>query len=654
MVLYVVCLFLLLPLCCFQSCDSRSFTIDYDHNCFLKDGEPFRYISGGMHYFRVPQNYWKDRLLKMKAAGLNAVQTYVAWNVHEPIEGQYNFRGDADLASFIKLADSLGMLVIVRAGPYICAEWDFGGFPGWLLKNTSIVLRSLKDQQYISAVKSWMSVLLPLLRPLLYANGGPIISVQVENEYGYWKACDHDYMTYLGQLFRQYLGNDVVLFTVDGDQDSLMKCGSISSLYATVDFGPNEDPEKAFAVMRNFQPKGPLVNTEFYTGWLDHWGEKHQTKSSDLVAKALDKILSMNASLNFYMFEGGTNFGYMNGAEYDNNTYAPVPTSYDYDAPLTEAGDPTEKYFLLREVIAKYQKIEPIPIPPATPKYAYGKVQMTELSGVLDALPHITPLGPIKAPLPLTMEQLGQNYGFVLYRTQIPLTFAQCETMLNVTELVRDRAIVYVGKLQQGILNRTKGESNMMLTIGEFLELDILVENMGRVGFSEYMNDPKGIIGDVTLNGTTFLYDWEMYAIDFTNLGNMLKSPLVSNRKKRGTDVVRNSFAPTIFMGEVPADPYGSYDSYLQLKGWSKGQVFINGVNIGRYWPVVGPQQTLYIPGSVMSTGASKLMLVELDNSPCEFPETCFVEFVSIPAINGTVNPIMKSSTKFGGYGGAH
>ncbi|KAJ7376852.1 Beta-galactosidase-1-like protein [Desmophyllum pertusum] len=353
-----VFLLFLTAFCSLQNSDSaKSFTIDFENNCFLKDGVPFRYISGSFHYFRVPRFCWKDRLTKMKAGGLNTVQIYIAWNIHEPVQGEYNFDGDADIVSFIELANSLGLLVVVRAGPFICAEWDFGGFPAWLLNDTSIVLRSSKDRRYLDAVDSWMAVALPKLQPLLYINGGPIISVQVENEYGSSLVCDHDYMTNLEQLFRKHLGEDVILFTVDSDWQFLFACGTIPSLYATVDFGPETDPESAFAVMRKFTPKGPLVNSEFYTGWIDHWGEKHQTKDAAMVAKSLDKILSMNASVNFYMYEGGTNFGFMNGANYNLILYKPIPTSYDYDAPLTEAGDTGTKFHVLRETISKHEKI---------------------------------------------------------------------------------------------------------------------------------------------------------------------------------------------------------------------------------------------------------------------------------------------------------
>ena len=629
-----------------QKVDCRSFTIDYDNNCFSKDGEPFRYISGSFHYFRVPSYYWKDRLLKMKAAGLNTVQTYVAWNIHEAVKGKYNFDGDADLVSFVELANSLGLLVIVRAGPYICAEWEFGGFPGWLLKNPNIILRSSKDEQYISAVDSWMGVLLPKLKPLLYVNGGPIISVQVENEYGSYVTCDHDYMSHLEQLFRQHLGNDVVLFTTDGDAEPLLRCGTIPSLYPTVDFGPGTDPATAFATQRKFAPKGPLVNSEYYTGWLDVWGEAHQEKSEQTVAQYLDKILATNASVNLYMFEGGTNFGFMNGATFSIGRYQPVPTSYDYDAPLTEAGDTTDKYFTLRTTIGKYQKLPEMPIPPATPKFNYGTVEMKQMNRLLDLVSQLTPLGPVENMRPLMMEQLGQNYGFVLYRTRIPAQMAESQRMLNVTGLVHDRAIVYVGTIRQVTLNRTAGQSNATLIIGEYLQLDILVENMGRVNFGVQMLDPKGLLGNVTLDGVQLL-NWKMYPLE---LDVVVSDHALYNSAQYGSEMFDNGFAPTFFHGEFPSLPYGDarFDSYLKLDGWNKGQAYVNGFNLGRYWPEVGPQKNLFVPASILRSDQkpNTVVLLELDDAPCDYPENCFVEFVSTPNINGTFQPIYGASQR--------
>ena len=639
---YLVFLFL----CSIQLVYSRSFTIDYDNNCFLKDGEPFRYISGSFHYFRVPRFYWRDRLMKMKAGGLNAVQTYIAWNIHEPVHGQYNFNGDADLVSFIQMANSVGLLVIIRAGPYICAEWEFGGYPAWLLNDSSITLRSSKDKRYLEAVETWMSVVLPKLKPLLYTNDGPVISVQVENEYGSSLICDLDYLRYLEQLFRRYLGNDVILFTVDIHTAFFLACGSIPSLYATVDFGPDVDPESAFGVMRKFTPKGPLVNSEFYTGWIDYWGTKHQVKDSSKVAKSLDKILSMNASVNFYMYEGGTNYGFMSGAT-DWLQYRPMPTSYDYDAPLTESGDVGTKFHVLRRTIAKHTKVPEIPIPANTTKFALGKFHMTRLSMFTDALPKLSPRGPIKSRFPLTMEQIGQNYGFVLYRTEIPKKFASSDVVLDIPSLPRDRAIFFVGNIRQATLFRATVQSSVNLRVKTSLQLDILVENMGRINAGFKMIDPKGIIGNVSINGTE-LTNWQMYPIDLQNFVSQFTSPgfslpFLEKNSDDSSDSV-DTLSPSFYYGEIPLPSLNgsAFDSFLLLTGWNKGQAFINGFNLGRYWPTVGPQRTLFVPANVLllKRSSASLVLLELDGAPCDIEETCFAEFINYPILNAPVHPL--------------
>ena len=632
-----VFLLLLTFLCIFGYPEARSFVIDYENNCFLKDGKPFRYISGCFHYFRVPRFYWKDRLMKMKAGGLNSVQTYVAWNIHEPVHGQYNFEGDADLVSFIELANSVGLLVILRPGPYICAEWEFGGYPSWLLmKNSSISLRTMDNKQYLSYAESWLSVLLPKIKPLLYSNGGPIISVQVENEYGWRYEKNLSYLYFLEELFRKYLGYDVVLFSNNGASESAVKSGTIPSLYPTLDLGPGTNLDEAFSFVRELKPRGPLVVSEYYPGWLDQWSIPHQTRAAEVVAKTFDKMLAMNVSVNFYMYMGGTNFGFLNGGG-----STPRITSYDYDAPLTEAGDTTTKFHILRETIAKYEKIPEIPIPPNTTKFAYGKVQMTQLSTFLDAAPNLSaPHGPVNSTFPLTMEQIGQSYGFILYRTQIPAEFAQSTVVLNITNLARDRAIVYVGKLRQATMYHNPKDQTAFLIIGNELQLDILVENMGRANGGHA--DPKGIIGNVTINGAV-LVNWRIYPINLDNLFSAsdalgyLPKPEKNGKKVFTTD---NSFAPTLFYGEFPVN--SSDDTFLHLPGWSKGQAFVNGFNLGRYWPVIGPQVTLYVPANVISLKqkTASIVILELDGAPCESPETCFVEFVTTPILNGTVHPI--------------
>lgn len=283
----------------------RSFLIDYENNQFLKDGRPYRYIAGSIHYFRIPYQYWYDRLTKMKAAGLNAVQTYVAWNVHQPTEDQYTFDGDADLFRFIGLAQHLGLDVILRPGPYICAEFEFGGLPWWLLKTPFIGLRS-SDPRFLTFVKRWFDRLLPMLRPFLYKNGGPVISMQVENEYGSLATCDRNYTIFLRDLFRSYVGDDFVLFTTDGAVKRLLRCGVIDGVYPTVDFGvtTKETVREAFAAQRSYAPHGPLINSEFYSGWLDLWGGRHSIVNTSGVLETMRYMYELGASFSIYMFHG--------------------------------------------------------------------------------------------------------------------------------------------------------------------------------------------------------------------------------------------------------------------------------------------------------------------------------------------------------------
>eukprot|EP00794_Sanderia_malayensis_P003774 gene3774-4297_t len=571
-----------------------------------------------MHYFRVPQFYWQDRLNKFRAAGLNAVQTYVAWNMHELEKGKYNFNGICDIVKFIKLAKANDLLVIIRAGPYICAEWEFGGFPAWLLKNRSVILRSSKDKNYLNAVDSWLGVLLPMLKPFLYSNGGPIISFQVENEYGSYYTCDHVYMNHLRETFIKYLGNDIVLFTTDGYSDGMMKCGGIPNLYRTVDFGAG-DPTIPFKQQRKFQPSGPLVNSEYYAGWLDVWGQPHQRRDAKTIAKYLDEILAFNASVNMYMFEGGTNFGFMNGATF-GKVYQPVPTSYDYDAPLNEAGDPTDKYFKIRKVISKYLPIPPGPIPKPTPKHAYGKVPIDVITSFYSMMSALFPHGTkIKSKYPQTMEEVDQSYGYLMYRTFLPLRSS--EDILSIKEL-RDRAIVFVDKKRQGILDRNTNES---ISIHPGAILDILVENQGRVNYGPHLRDPKGILGNVTYAGSV-LENWEMFPITWNG------SQLECARLHRDDVIIKE--APMLASASFYAND--NADTFLKLDGWSKGQAFINGHNLGRYWPSVGPQKTLFVPSKYLRSAPdiNSLVLFELDTtSPCMQKESCYVEFVNKPNI---------------------
>ncbi|XP_047435660.1 beta-galactosidase [Mugil cephalus] len=633
--LRVGCLLLLLTLLGQSLGASPSFSVDYDNDCFLKDGEKFRYISGSIHYNRIPRVYWKDRLLKMYMAGLNAIQTYIPWNYHEQHQGQYNFTGDRDVAHFLKLAQDIGLLVILRPGPYICAEWEMGGLPAWLLNKKDIVLRS-SDPDYIAAVDTWMGKLLPMIKPYLYQNGGPIISVQVENEYGSYFACDYNYLRHLSTLFRSHLGDEVVLFTTDGAGVGYLKCGALQGLYATVDFGPGSNITAAFQAQRHAEPRGPLVNSEFYAGWLDNWGSGHSVVSSSSVAKALNGILALGANVNIYMFIGGTNFGYWNGA---NSPYRPQPTSYDYDAPLTEAGDLTEKYFAIREVIGMYQKIPEGPIPPSTPKYAYGAVSMKKLQTVTDALEILSFSGPVKSVYPQSFNDLKQIFGFVLYRTTLPVNCSKPTPLSSPLNGVHDRAYVSVDGVAVGILERFK-----VLTINVTgkagSQVDILVENMGRINYGSGINDFKGLVTNLTL-GQDPLTGWTMYSLSIDEVVSQgllpVQNPTLTNPPQPA------ALSPPTFYGGSFIIPDGipdlPQDTYISLPKWRKGQIWINGFNLGRYWPTRGPQVTLFVPANLLSTAApNNVTVLELEGAPCS-SGVCTVEFTSTPILNATVHP---------------
>lgn len=618
--------------------ESPSFTVDYQHDCFRKDGEKFQYISGSIHYSRIPRVYWKDRLLKMYMAGLNAIQTYVPWNYHEAVPGLYNFSGDRDLEHFLKLAQDIGLLVILRPGPYICAEWDMGGLPAWLLKKKDIVLRST-DSDYIAAVDKWMGKLLPMIKPYLYQNGGPIITVQVENEYGSYFACDYNYMRHLSKLFRSYLGDEVVLFTTDGAGLGYLKCGSIQDLYATVDFGPGANVTAAFKAQRQVQPHGPLVNSEFYTGWLDHWGSHHSVVSPTRVAKVLSEMLLMGANVNLYMFIGGTNFGYWNGA---NMPYAAQPTSYDYDAPLTEAGDLTEKYFAIREVIKMYSKVPEGPIPPTTPKYAYGTVTMKKLQTVSDALDVLSLSGPVRSIHPQTFIDLNQAFGFMLYRTILPMDCTTPTPLSSPLNGVHDRAYVSVDGLAVGILERDKVLS-INVTGKARSQVDILVENMGRVNYGKQINDFKGLVSNLTL-GADLLTDWTMYSL---SIDEAVMKGLLGEKEPALFDPPQPAdLSPPAFYGGSFVIPDGipdlPQDTYIKLSSWRKGQIWINGFNVGRYWPTRGPQMTLFVPANILSTAApNNVTVLELEGALCG-SKACTVEFTNTPILNATVQSDYK------------
>ncbi|WP_028548845.1 glycoside hydrolase family 35 protein [Paenibacillus sp. UNC451MF] len=558
-------------------------------NQFMLNGEPIRIISGAIHYFRVVPEYWKDRLLKLKACGFNTVETYVAWNVHEPEEGQFCFEGLADLVQFIQVAGDLGLHVIVRPSPYICAEWEFGGLPAWLLRYSDIRLRC-SDPLYLSKVDAYYDVLIPKLTPLLCSNGGPIIAVQIENEYGSY-GNDKAYLEYLRQGLISR-GVDVLLFTSDGPTDSMLQGGTLPDVLATVNFGSKA--MESFAKFREYRADEPLMCMEYWNGWFDHWMEKHHTRDAADVAAVLDEMLSADASVNFYMFHGGTNFGFYNGANHIK-TYEPTVTSYDYDSPLSESGEPTEKYYAVREVLQKYVDIPPISLPEPILRKRYGEVRLTECAMLLQQLDSLTSKSSGINPLP--MEKLGQNYGFIVYSTWV--SGPRHGQDLHLQD-VHDRAQVFMDGSYIGSVERWNPQPIRVHVPESGARLTILVENMGRINYGPLLKDYKGITEGVRLDNQ-FLFGWDMYPLPLSKPVELDYAPIGK------MNVISNE--PAFYRGTFEVD--AAADTFLRLDGWKKGVAYVNGFNLGRYWER-GPQKTLYVPGPLLRSGTNEIVIFEL------------------------------------------
>lgn len=459
-------------------------TFRYSGSAFYMNDEPVQILSGAIHYFRVVPEYWEDRLIKLKACGLNTVETYVPWNLHEPQKGEFQFEGIADLVKFIELAGSLGLYVIVRPSPYICAEWEFGGLPSWLLADSDMRLRCY-HQPFLDHVDDYYDVLLPKLKPLLCTQGGPVIALQIENEYGSY-GNDKQYLNYLKNAMISR-GMDVLLFTSDGPEDAMLQGGMVEDVLATVNFGSRA--RESFEKLREYQPDAPVMCMEFWDGWFDHWREEHHTRPAEDAAFVLDEMLSLGASVNFYMFHGGTNFGFWSGANgHTEDSYEPTVTSYDYDALLNENGEPTDKYFAVRDIIAKYKPLAAKGLPDPIAKKAYGKVEMTELAPLAGNLDRISTA--VRSPYPEPMEKLGQNYGFIQYSTLIPGPRPKEE--LFVQDL-RDRALVYLNGELAGTLDRSEPDTKIEFAVPPGgVQLTLLVENMGRINYGPYMCGTEG------------------------------------------------------------------------------------------------------------------------------------------------------------------
>ena len=565
------------------------FTVTGPH--FTLDGRPLRLLSGAIHYFRVHPAQWEDRLRKLQAMGLDTVETYVAWNLHEPRPGAFDFAGGLDIVAFVELAQSLGLHVIVRPGPYICAEWELGGLPAWLLRDPHMALRCSYGP-YLDAVARFLDALLPRLAPLQAGRGGPILAMQVENEYGSYGS-DRAYLEWLERALRER-DIDCLLFTSDGATDPMLTHGTLPHVLKTANFGSRAAQE--FAKLREYQPDGPLMCMEFWNGWFDHWGEPHHTRDAADAAQALDEVLAAGASVNVFMFHGGTSFGFMNGANTDLATgaYQPTVNSYDYDAPLAEDGQPGSKFEAFRAVIARHVDVAPPPLPAPSPRLASGPIVLDEAVSLAAALPLLS--APQVDVVPRTMEHLGQNTGFVLYRCR-PVHPRGRVTLS--AERVHDRAQVFVDGVERGVLERDGTHTLEIDWPGGAATLELLVENCGRVNYGPFLHDRKGLLGWVRL-GINVLTHWHMFPLPLEDVGAL---PFVSAAPPAGPAFHRAQF-----------DVATPGDCFLELPGWTKGVAWINGFNLGRHWSR-GPQTALYVPAPLLRAGRNELVVLELHDA---------------------------------------
>ena len=544
---------------------------------FYIDGKPFRLFSGAMHYFRVPREYWGDRFAKMRAAGFNCVETVMCWNLHEPKEGAFCFEGNLDIAAYCRMAAEYGLYIIIRPGPYTCGEWDFGGFPAWLLADHNIRLRC-NEPTYMQKVEAYFKRVFQELAPLQDTRGGNLIALQIENEYGSY-GNDKEYLNHLREIMLD-CGAEVPFFTSDGNNSNMLSGGTLPDVYQTLNFGSHA--RTAFNSLKGFQEGMPKTCMEFWCGWFDHWGERHHRRNPAQVGREIQSLVDTGANMNIYMFHGGTNFNFWAGANYGRK-YQPTVTSYDDAALLNEYGDYTPAYHRVRKILRTAQGLPMDKALPPRPKLQHiGAVELMESAPLWETCYRIGQRH-ISAH-PESMEHFGQNFGYILYRKVLKGNYSAqplcVEGVHDIAYLRINGKLVYrYDRTKNGRMKNNDGFTCKIPAFSGECLIEILVEGMGRVNYGPHLADRKGIAR--VRHGMQDVFGWEIYTLPMDHLDQG-----VFEHKTLGG-------APGFLRGVFAARP--DADCFVDMKGFRKGCVFVNGVHIGRYWNR-GPQRTLYLP----------------------------------------------------------
>jgi beta-galactosidase len=580
-------LFICLLFTLFFIFDTLAQSFSFKDDQFILDGKPFQIIAGEMHSQRIPHQYWKDRLMKAKAMGLNSIATYIFWNCFEPLPGKWDFTENNNLREFILAAKEIGLFIMLRPGPYACAEWDFGGLPPWLLSIPDIKVRCM-DERYMSAVEKYINKIADLIKDLQCTRGGPIIMLQIENEYGSY-GNDKEYLNTIKNLWRK-AGIDIPFNTADGATPYMLEAGTVPGAAIGLDPATND---RDFAEAYKLKANVPIFCSEYYPGWLTHWGEKWVKVETDTIIKDLKWYMDNKKSFSLYVIHGGTNFGWMAGANM-TDVYMPDITSYDYDAPINERGDLTPKYHTIRNLLGKYlpkgKKLPDLPKP--LPAINISEIKFDETSSIFDNL-----VDPVKSVQPKPIEYFNQYYGFILYKTKL---IGHHSGKLLITNL-NDYATIYVDGKYIGSIDRSKNQNSIDIPVTDKLAetLEIFVEAMGRINFGQHLIDRKGITERVSLNGMT-LMNWEVYNLP-------MDSKYISNLKF--TKNIKNEKPGIFFKGTFDLQELG--DTFLDMSQWKKGIVWVNGFNLGRFWEI-GPQQRLFLPATVLRKGKNEIVVFDL------------------------------------------